>query len=994
MKNIIKKIFLISIIASFVFSVSLMVTSASSGLIWTGEQYNWSWWDAIGVCANQGLRLPTLAELTSAMTNQNAELGFSGDSIGYWSGDDYNTYYTQYAYFSGGSVLTNVGTKFGSHRVRCVRVAAPADIIKPTSAISLSGNLGGYSYYTSDVSVALTAFDNTGGSGVKESRICIDQTNTCVPVLGTSATVTAEGTNYVRYQSLDNAGNLEDLKVSQVRINRSPVVPANTGLIWSGENGNLSWWDAIGACKNQGMRLPTLTELTSAMTNQRAEIGFNTNSIGYWGGDDYETYYTWYAYPSDGNVLTNVGTKFGSHQVRCVKEKPIDATPPVTAASLSGTAGLNNWFTSNVSATLTATDNPGGSGVKESRICADQTNTCTPVLGTSVAVTGEGTSYVRYQSLDNAGNLEEVKSNPVKIDKTNPATSATVADQDGDGALDNQGVVLNSSDALSGVATLSYSMDGGVAITVNASSTNFNLAVGSHTLSYFGTDFSGNTEAPHMMALKYPDNCPTVANPDQADMNNNGIGDACDPDIDGDGILNAVDRNAATNVDESKLVSTNFNDGTTFGSITQRGGWSFLVKPNTGKIEASISGAGTLTGKTVSCGNNVETWLNASGDTVDLSCGVSAVTGLPTTTGTAVKASTVITLREPPSGTRKAIRVNLSTGQTATLGSFILANPSNTQLLPVEIVDQNDNILGTASLSAGQKVNVDPNSPNGILIENLGSGTVTFNLDGTAVTLATGQSMTDQCPGVSGNAGDTGCPFADKTIITLKINDQSKSGICGTDRNGRVIEECTQSLPGVTVKIFDRDNASLVAQFGKRPKKEQFGDLFESGLGKVGSCVTNLFGTCVAGEDHPGHFLVIAKSVAANGATAYVGRIKNFKSETARDSLEQDRDDEDSDSASPQQGAMITKKLKFEETITKAGALKYHTLKQGETLWAMALETLGNTNTDAVKLACKQVAKDNGISVPEWNISGNTADRNLLVGTMLDISAVLKMLKA
>ncbi|MBN2359356.1 MAG: thrombospondin type 3 repeat-containing protein, partial [Deltaproteobacteria bacterium] len=80
-----------------------------------------------------------------------------------------------------------------------------------------------------------------------------------------------------------------------------------------------------------------------------------------------------------------------------------------------------------------------------------------------------------------------------------------------------------------------------------------------------GDGFCDNTTDPDVTGVtcqldggnRVVDNCPTVANADQEDANNDGEGDACDDDIDGDGVLNSDDNcELLANADVNRAPAT------------------------------------------------------------------------------------------------------------------------------------------------------------------------------------------------------------------------------------------------------------------------------------------------------------------------------------------------------------------------------------------------------------------------------------------------------
>lgn len=132
-----------------------------------------------------------------------------------------------------------------------------------------------------------------------------------------------------------------------------------------------------------------------------------------------------------------------------------DQIPPTTAIQTAGTAGENNWFVSDVQVSLTANDNPNGSGVLRTEYSLNNINWNT--YSSPFIVSAEGTNTIYYRSIDKAGNIETTKTQIIKIDKTTPQISGdknTPPNENG-WYKNDMTISFTANDAISGIASVS-----------------------------------------------------------------------------------------------------------------------------------------------------------------------------------------------------------------------------------------------------------------------------------------------------------------------------------------------------------------------------------------------------------------------------------------------------------------------------------------------------------------------------------------------------------
>jgi hypothetical protein len=167
------------------------------------------------------------------------------------------------------------------------------------------------------------------------------------------------------------------------------------------------------------------------------------------------------------------------------------ATPPTTTLTTVPAPNSTGWNTTTVTASMTATDYPGGWSIASTRyrLNAGATTTYT----TPVTVSAQGTDTIAYWSTDVAGNVESSRTVTVRIDTTPPHTTSDVVST----YTGTVTIFLTATDAASGVAATYYRLDGGTMTTYTVPVIVAPPASGaqSHAVSFWSVDRAGNVEA-------------------------------------------------------------------------------------------------------------------------------------------------------------------------------------------------------------------------------------------------------------------------------------------------------------------------------------------------------------------------------------------------------------------------------------------------------------------------------------------------------------------
>jgi hypothetical protein len=337
---------------------------------------------------------------------------------------------------TGGLSLTIPSSGSSSPYVLSPGSGSSSDLTPPVTAYSASGSGGANNWYTSAVTVTLSATDDSSGVASIHFRTDGGAWQTYAGPLS----VQADGAHSIDYYSTDVSGNNEITRTVAVKIDTAaPSSSIQLSGTLAGDGSYVSTVDVTLAS----------TDATSGVqsTQYRVDSG------------------AWRSYaipfPISGNgshtvdyFATDNAGNAESAKSSVVRISGSTGSAPVTTMQVSGTAGMNGWYVTVVTVTLTAT-NPSG-GVIFTMYSVDRGAWTSYTQTFTLA---DGAHTIDYQSWDSAGYVEPKGSNSIQVDLTPPTLAGSPS-----GLVTSPDVTVSwtGADATSGIARYEVRIDGGV----------------------------------------------------------------------------------------------------------------------------------------------------------------------------------------------------------------------------------------------------------------------------------------------------------------------------------------------------------------------------------------------------------------------------------------------------------------------------------------------------------------------------------------------------
>ncbi|MCM3124191.1 MULTISPECIES: DUF4350 domain-containing protein [unclassified Mesobacillus] len=199
-------------------------------------------------------------------------------------------------------------------------------------------------------------------------------------------------------------------------------------------------------------------------------------------------------------------------RVRDTKELvKVDKTAPVTTATVNpeSPTGNNGWYTTDVTVTLTSVDEESGVNSPEYRINGGEWLEYTE----AIQFNKDGVFTLEFHGSDVSGNVEEIKSIEIKVDKTAPETAVTLNPEKATGTngwyTSDVTVSLSASDSLTDVKTTQYRINGGE-WTVYSDALQLTTD-GIYKIEYHSVDGAGNVEETKMKEFKIDQTAPELS---------------------------------------------------------------------------------------------------------------------------------------------------------------------------------------------------------------------------------------------------------------------------------------------------------------------------------------------------------------------------------------------------------------------------------------------------------------------------------------------------